>query len=112
MFAIHEDAEPVVNADGIETRTLCHGGSMLLIEYTFPRGARSKAHRHVHEQMGFVRSGRFEVCVGRHNRVLGPADGYYVPPGERHCAVALEDRSVLVDCFTPSDDRAGTPQGK
>ena len=64
MFAMHAEARPVINADGVEARTLCRGGSMVLVELSFPKGARSMPHRHTREQTGFVRSGRFEVHVG------------------------------------------------
>ncbi len=85
---------------------------MTLIEFAFPRGARSRPHRHTQEQMGFVRAGRFEVYIGRESRILEPADSYYVPPGERHYAVALEDRSVLVDCFTPPHEPVDQREGE
>ena len=100
MFRFHDDVEPQLDPEGIESRVLCPGGGMTLVESTFPKKARARAHRHAREQLGFVRAGRFEVHIGTDSRVLEQGDSYCVPPGERHYAVALDEGSVLLDCLS------------
>lgn len=100
MVLKYSDITPSTPAPGITRRILAHGGKMMGVEATFEKGAIGSEHRHPHEQVTYVLSGKFEyTCEGK-KYLLGPGDSYYVQPDWLHGAVALED-GVLLDIFTP-----------
>lgn len=86
---------------GVSRRVLAYGGKMLCAEVYFEAGAIGAAHRHEHEQIGYVASGSFLYTEeGAEPRVLHAGDTYYVAPNVEHGVKALEP-SVVVDVFTP-----------
>ena len=46
-------------------------------------------------------SGKFELQVGDKKQVIGPGDGFYIPPNVPHGAVCLE-KGELIDVFSPT----------
>lgn len=85
---------------GVSRKILATGGSMMTAQFTFEKGAVGAPHTHVHEQVGYVLRGRFELTLGDDKTVIEAGDTYYVPSNTLHGVVALED-GVLLDVFTP-----------
>lgn len=85
---------------GITRRILAHAGGMMIVEATFQKGAVGTAHRHPHEQVSYILSGKFRYTMEDQSYILEKGDTYYVPPEALHGAEALED-SVILDVFTP-----------
>ena len=85
---------------GITRRILAHEGGMMIVEATFQKGAVGTAHRHPHEQVSYILSGKFRYTMDGESYILEKGDTYYVPPEVLHGAEALED-SVILDVFTP-----------
>ncbi len=85
---------------GITRRILAHEGGMMIVEATFQKGAVGTAHRHPHEQVSYILSGKFRYTMDSESYILEKGDTYYVPPEVLHGAEALED-SVILDVFTP-----------
>jgi quercetin dioxygenase-like cupin family protein len=86
--------------EGVTRKILASGGTMMTVQFTFDKGAVGTPHTHVHEQVGYILKGRFELTLGNDKTTLETGDTYYVPSNTVHCAVALED-GVLLDVFTP-----------
>lgn len=93
------NAEPV--AEGIKRQVLGYGANLMGVRVWFDKGAVGEMHAHVHAQMAYVESGRFEVTVDGQVRELEAGDAFYVPPHAMHGAVCLE-KGVLIDVFSPA----------
>jgi len=85
---------------GVERKILGYDGSLMMVCVRFERGAVGSLHRHVHCQVTFVQSGRFEVSIDGETRTLATGDCFFVRPEFEHGVVALE-AGILVDVFTP-----------
>jgi quercetin dioxygenase-like cupin family protein len=92
------DAEP-----GVRRRILRAEGRLMLMEVEFAAGAAGYEHRHVHEQISYCTSGRFEYSLDGRRVVLSKGESIYVPSNALHGARALE-AGVLLDVFTPVRD--------
>ena len=100
MISINEESAYQDLGGGVERKILATGGTLMTVQFRFRKGAVGALHSHVHEQVGFVASGRFEFTLEGKTSVLGPGDSYYVPSNVVHGALALE-AGILVDVFTP-----------
>lgn len=58
-------------------------------------------HSHEHEQLGFVVSGEITIAIAGTPYTIRPGEGYTLPGGLEHEAVAGPDGCVCVDVFTP-----------
>lgn len=85
---------------GVERKILGYDGSLMMVCVRFERGAVGSLHRHVHRQVSYVQSGRFEVTIDGATRTLAAGDCFFVRPDLVHGVVALEE-GILVDVFTP-----------
>jgi quercetin dioxygenase-like cupin family protein len=100
MYVKISDVETFDLGEGVSRKILASGGNMMTVQFTFEKGAVGTPHTHVHEQVGYILKGRFELTVGNEETIVVVGDTYYVPPNVMHGVVALED-SVLLDVFTP-----------
>jgi quercetin dioxygenase-like cupin family protein len=64
-------------------------------------GCEAEVHTHDEEQMGYVVSGQCVFSDGTNETTLGPGDTYHAAPGVPHGARALDERCVIIDCFSP-----------
>ncbi|QTQ12694.1 cupin domain-containing protein [Treponema parvum] len=86
---------------GITRKVVTYSENLMLCELTFKKGAVGALHKHVHEQIGYVVSGSFEVEeAGAGKKIIKAGDAYQIAPNVEHGVVALED-SVLLDIFNP-----------
>jgi len=100
MIFPRNDAKPVEMFPGVTRRTLAHGRSLLLAEFTYERGARVPLHRHPHEQITYVVEGHYEVTIDGIPSVVEKGDSYLIPPNVEHGQFALE-RTVTADIWHP-----------
>lgn len=100
MISIRSEATTTDLGTGCHRTILATGGTMMTVEFRFEKGAIGAPHRHPHEQVGYVVSGRFEFTLEGKVSVLNPGDSYYVPSNAEHGAKALE-AGLLLDVFTP-----------
>src|SRR5689334_7680923 len=91
--------EPVAN--GMERKILGHDDQVMMVCVRFEKDAIGSLHHHVHRQISYVESGRFEVTIHGQKSVLEKGDCFFVAPDLVHGVVALE-KGVLVDVFTPA----------
>lgn len=88
---------------GVERREAACAESCQMVEFRLDEGAVIPPHRHPHEQIGMVLSGRMVLRVGEETADLRAGDGYAVPPGVEHEVKVLED-SLVIDVFSPPRD--------
>jgi len=100
MYVKFADVEEAHLGEGVSRKILASGGDMMTVQFSFEKGAVGAPHTHVHEQVGYVLQGRFELTLGDDKTIIEAGDTYYVPSNTLHGVVALED-GVLLDVFTP-----------
>jgi quercetin dioxygenase-like cupin family protein len=87
--------------DGVQRKILGHDGEVMMVHIRFEKGAVGSPHHHVHRQVSYIESGRFEVTIDGKKNILKQGDCFFVSPNLEHGVVALEEGS-LVDVFVPS----------
>lgn len=100
MFVINKDIAKQSVEKGVSRKMLAFGGSMMLVEVTFEKGATGALHSHFHEQASYIHKGVFEFEIEGNKQIVREGDSIYIPKNSMHGVVALED-SVIIDVFTP-----------
>jgi quercetin dioxygenase-like cupin family protein len=85
--------------DKISRKTLT-GERAMIVWWSIKAGAHAAAHRHPHEQVFWMLSGRMEFRLGDDRRTCRPGDVGVIPGGVEHEAWFPEDTEV-VDVFSP-----------
>lgn len=86
---------------GVSRKLLGYDKELMMVAVRFEKGAVGTLHHHVHRQVSYVESGRFEVTINGQTKVLCQGDSFFVAPNLVHGVVALEAGS-LIDVFTPA----------
>jgi len=86
--------------DGIRFRTLVHGEKTLLAEFRLDKGKTLPVHNHVHEQTGYLVSGKIILSIGDDSFEVMPGDSWCIPSNVGHGAEVIED-SVAIEVFSP-----------
>lgn len=86
---------------GVERKLLAYDEALMMVCVRFEAGAVGALHHHVHRQVTFIQSGRFEVTIDGQTRVLASGDCFFVRGNLVHGVVALES-GMLVDVFAPA----------
>lgn len=100
MFMKNGDKEYRELAPGIELKTLTYGGATLLGEFRLKQGALVPAHSHVHEQIGYLVSGKIRFITDDATFEAEPGDSWCILPEQTHAAEVLED-CLLIEVFSP-----------
>ncbi len=87
--------------NGVERKILGHDDQLMMVCVRFEKGAVGTLHHHIHRQVSYIESGRFEVTIDENKKILEQGDCFFVAPDLAHGVVALEKGS-LVDIFTPA----------
>ncbi len=103
MFYNHTEGGFITMLPGISRKNLVHGNNTLLCRFSLEKGSVLPRHRHVHEQTGFLVSGRMSLTIGGETFDVGPGDSWCVLPNVEHGAEILED-SVAIEVFSPVRD--------
>jgi quercetin dioxygenase-like cupin family protein len=85
--------------DQISRRVLV-GDKEMVVWWSMKAGARAAAHKHPHEQVFWMISGKMEFRLGSEKRTCVPGDVGVIPGGVEHEAWFPEDTEV-VDIFAP-----------
>lgn len=88
---------------GLSRRVGAHNDNLMVVEVHFEAGVTAPLHHHVHEQITYVMSGKFEFTVGDQTYIVGAGDSLYKQPNIEHGATCLE-AGTLLDVFTPRRD--------
>jgi len=101
MVLLEEDAKPFVQvAAGIQRRALAVGERALLTEFSLEEGAVIPVHKHPHEQIGYLKSGRIIFLTEGKEYPLGPGSSWAIPGETEHSVRVLEKAEVL-EIFIP-----------
>jgi len=95
-----DQAPQVVMIPGLYRRTMATGERMMVVEIYIEKGTLIATHQHMHEQAGYVASGKVEFTIAGEKYILQPGDTYVIPGGVDHEALAHDD-TVLVEVFSP-----------
>jgi len=85
---------------GNRRAVLSHRPELMLVAFSFDKGAIGALHSHPHTQVSYVAKGVFEVTVDGTTTTLPAGSSFIVAPNLVHGVVALEE-GLLIDTFTP-----------
>ena len=88
---------------GNRRAVLSHRPELMLVAFSFDKGAIGALHSHPHTQVSYVAKGVFEVTVDGITTTLPTGSSFIVAPNLVHGVVALEE-GLLIDTFTPRRD--------
>lgn len=86
---------------GNRRRVILHTDELMLVDFSFDKGAVGAPHSHSHVQASYVAEGSFEVTIGDRTETLSAGDSFIVPSNVVHGVKALE-AGRLIDSFTPA----------
>jgi quercetin dioxygenase-like cupin family protein len=86
--------------EGVHIKTTVYGKSMLMTEVKLEKGTVIPAHKHPHEQTGYMISGNMDFLVNGAHHIAKPGDSWNIPGNIEHGATALEE-SVVIEVFSP-----------
>ena len=101
MFVDGSTVQPVEAESGVKRKLLSRGGALMMTEVTFEKGAVGAIHSHPHEQISYIVQGSFEFHLDGQLQIVKKGDSIYVPSDKPHGVTALEEKSVILDVFTP-----------
>ena len=102
-FSIPEDTVWTEVAPGNRRAVLSQRPELMLVAFSFDKGAFGALHSHPHTQVSYVAEGRFDVTVDGVTTRLSAGASFIVAPKLVHGVVALE-KGLLIDTFTPRRD--------
>lgn len=85
---------------GIKFKTLVYGERTLFAEFLLKKGSKLPAHRHPHEQTGYLVGGRIRLCIGEETFEAEPGDSWCIPGDVDHSAEVIAD-SIAIEVFSP-----------
>ena len=86
---------------GVERKMLGYDDQLMMVVVRFEKDAIGSLHHHVHRQVSYVASGKFEVTIDGNKKILHQGDCFFVAPDLVHGVLAIE-AGTLVDIFTPA----------
>jgi quercetin dioxygenase-like cupin family protein len=86
--------------EGIE-RQMVVGQNLMICRFRFTPFLETPQHRHLHEQMSIVVSGRIRFFIEGEERICSPGDVLQFPANCLHGATMMDEEVVLIDVFTP-----------
>lgn len=94
---------PKIDLDGVIRQVLADSPELMVVSFSFDKGAQGALHNHPHVQSTYVKAGRFAFHVDGKTTEVGPGDSFVIPSGAEHGCDCLE-AGELIDCFTPRRD--------
>ncbi len=85
---------------GIKIKTINYGPATLMTEFVLEKNAILPEHSHIHEQTGYLVTGRINLSINDVSRILNPGDSWNIPANIQHKAEILED-SIAIEVFNP-----------
>jgi quercetin dioxygenase-like cupin family protein len=101
--SIAEDTAWTEVAPGNRRAVLAQRPELMLVAFSFDKGAVGALHSHPHTQVSYVAQGSFAVTVDGVTTRLTEGASFMVAPNLVHGVVALE-KGLLIDTFTPRRD--------
>ena len=99
-FSIAADTVWTEVAPGNRRAVLSERPELMLVAFSFDKGAVGTLHSHPHSQVSYVAEGVFDVTVDSVTQRLSAGASFIVAPHLVHGVVAVE-KGLLIDAFTP-----------
>jgi quercetin dioxygenase-like cupin family protein len=87
-------------AEGIE-RQMVVGERIMIVRFRFRPFLVTPEHRHPHEQMSLIVSGRVRFFIEGEERIASAGDVLHFPSNCLHGATMMDEEVVLIDIFSP-----------
>ncbi len=100
MFVKDAEKPLLAVAPGVQRKTLAVGAHTLMSKFFLEKGSELPLHKHPHEQIGFLVSGRIILTIGDQVCEMAPGDSWAVPGDVEHKAEVLETAEAL-EIFYP-----------
>lgn len=84
-------------------KTTVHGEKTLMTEFILRKGSLLPSHSHVHEQTGYLVSGKMLLTIGDDTHEIVAGDSWNIPSDVPHQASIIED-AVAIEVFSPCRD--------
>lgn len=98
IFAEGKEWEPA--GEGVVRQIMGYNDDVMLVKVKFEKGAVGSMHHHIHSQVTYVESGKFEFTINGVKKIVSAGDCLYKEPDAEHGCVCLE-AGMLIDCFSP-----------
>ena len=85
---------------GLGRKTLAVGANTLMAQFVLAAGSELPMHKHPHEQIGYLVSGRMILTIGEESCEIAPGDSWAVPGDVEHGAKVLETANAI-EIFYP-----------
>jgi quercetin dioxygenase-like cupin family protein len=85
---------------GVNFKTLVYGANTSLHEFKLSEGSIIPKHSHIHEQTGYLISGKLKFILAEGEFLSEPGDAWCIPGRADHEVHVLED-SVIIEVFSP-----------
>jgi len=102
-FCMADDTVWTEVAPGHRRAVLAQRPELMLVAFSFDKGAVGALHSHPHTQVSYVAEGSFDVTIDGITTRLAAGGCYIVAPNLVHGVVALE-KGLLIDTFSPRRD--------
>jgi quercetin dioxygenase-like cupin family protein len=100
MF-VKDASKPLLTVvSGVQRKTLAVGEHCLMTKFVLEAGSELPSHKHPHEQVGFLVSGRLILTIGDESCEMLPGDSWAVPGDVAHCAKVIE-KAEAIEVFYP-----------
>lgn len=100
MF-VKDASKPLLRVvSGVQRKTLAVGEHCLMTKFVLEAGSELPSHKHPHEQVGFLVSGRLILTIGDESCEMLPGDSWAVPGDVEHCAKVIETAEAI-EVFYP-----------
>lgn len=103
MLSKHNESRYKEVLPGIMMKTIVHGEKTLMTEFILKKGSKLPAHEHIHEQTGYMVSGKMLLTIGDETHEVTAGDSWNIPSNISHSADIIED-SVAIEVFSPRRD--------
>lgn len=100
MFCKNESKSYREVLPGINLKTVVYGENTLMTEVFLKGGSILPAHNHIHEQTGYLISGKILLTIGDEIFEVEPGDSWSIPGTVTHSVEILEN-SIAVEVFSP-----------
>ncbi|GFI00881.1 cupin domain-containing protein [uncultured Phocaeicola sp.] len=98
IFAKNKEWETV--GEGVVRQIMGYNDDIMVVKVKFEKGSVGAVHHHIHSQVTYVESGKFEFTINGVKKIVSAGDCLYKEPNAVHGCVCLE-RGMLIDCFSP-----------
>jgi quercetin dioxygenase-like cupin family protein len=85
---------------GVQFELLAIGKKSMVTKMRYKLEDNVPYHSHLHEQSGYVISGKYRLRFGEFDEILAVGDSYSIPGSVEHTLEVIEEGEVL-DFFTP-----------